>query len=109
VSNIDKQRIAAARKLEQLGYTFAGDWPPPAGVTAAIHLVMKMSGHYAYYGISGNIRRLRRYTYEVDRICHKWLQRRDRRRRFLWDRFRALLKRHPLPAPRIVHRYWHKA
>jgi hypothetical protein len=25
----------AVRKLEQLGYTFAGDWHPPAGVTAA--------------------------------------------------------------------------
>jgi hypothetical protein len=35
MSNIDKQRIAAVRKLEQLGYTFAGDWHPPAGATAA--------------------------------------------------------------------------
>jgi len=69
------------------------------------HLIVKMRGHYAYYGISGNIRRLRRYANEVERIWHKWLQRRDRRRRFLWDRFRALLKRHPLPAARIVHRY----
>jgi len=69
------------------------------------HLVLKMRGHYAYYGISGNIRRLRRYAYEVERIWHKWLLRRDRRRRLIWDRFRALLKRHPLPAARIVHRY----
>ena len=29
MSTIDKQRIAAVRKLEQLGYTFAGDdWDP---------------------------------------------------------------------------------
>jgi group II intron reverse transcriptase/maturase len=69
------------------------------------HLVMKMRGHYAYYGISGNLRRLRRYAYEVERIWHKWLRRRDRRRRLIWDRFRALLKRHPLPTARIVHRY----
>jgi hypothetical protein len=34
-SNIDKQRVGAVRKLEQLGYTFAGDWHPPAGVIAA--------------------------------------------------------------------------
>src|SRR5215470_19881861 len=27
--------------------------------------VMKIRGHYAYYGISGNIRRLRRYANEV--------------------------------------------
>jgi len=31
MSTIDKQRIAAVRKLEQLGYTFsAGDWMHPA-------------------------------------------------------------------------------
>jgi hypothetical protein len=36
MSNIDKQRVAAVRKLEQLGYTFAaGDWHAPAGMTAA--------------------------------------------------------------------------
>jgi len=44
-SNIDKQRVAAVRKLEELGYTFAaGDWmhptndaaPAPA-ITDALH------------------------------------------------------------------------
>jgi hypothetical protein len=36
MSNIDKQRIAAVRKLEQLGYTFAdGDWHAPGGMIAA--------------------------------------------------------------------------
>jgi hypothetical protein len=35
MSMIDKQRVAAVRKLEQLGYTFAtGDWHAPAGITA---------------------------------------------------------------------------
>jgi hypothetical protein len=34
MSNIDKQRIAAVRKLEQLGYTFTrGDTHAPAGTT----------------------------------------------------------------------------
>jgi hypothetical protein len=36
LSNIDKQRVAAVRKLERLGYTFAaGDWHAPAGMIAA--------------------------------------------------------------------------
>ena len=48
MSNIDKQRIAAVRKLEQLGYTFAaGDWmhptndaaPVPA-ITDALHALL---------------------------------------------------------------------
>jgi hypothetical protein len=37
MSTIDKQRIAAVKKLEQLGYTFAaGDWVHPANDAAAI-------------------------------------------------------------------------
>jgi hypothetical protein len=28
------------------------------------HLTMMMRGHYAYYGISGNIKRLRWYAYQ---------------------------------------------
>ena len=69
------------------------------------HLSAMMRGHYAYYGISGNYRRLSWYADEVARIWKKWLSRRDRRKRFLWSRFTDLLKRHPLPAARIIHRY----
>ena len=37
MSTIDKQRIAAVRKLEQLRYTFAGDdWMHPANEATAI-------------------------------------------------------------------------
>jgi RNA-directed DNA polymerase len=69
------------------------------------HLSAMLRGHYAYYGISGNIRRLRAYHLRVVRIWRKWLSRRDRRGRFLWSRLDAILKRQPLPSPRIVHRY----
>jgi RNA-directed DNA polymerase len=69
------------------------------------HLTAMMRGHYAYYGITGNSRRLSWYAYQVARIWQKWLSRRDRGSRLHWRRFTALLKRCPLPAPRIVHRY----
>src|SRR5262245_27847780 len=69
------------------------------------HLIVKMRGHYAYYGISGNIRRLRRYATAVARIWRKWLSRRDRGSWLTWARFTALLKRLPLPPARIIHRY----
>jgi hypothetical protein len=68
-------------------------------------LVAKMRGHYAYYGITGNFRRLSWYAHHVARIWQKWLSRRDLQRWLPWDRFTELLKRHPLPAARIVHRY----
>ena len=69
------------------------------------HLTAKMRGHYAYYGITGNSRRLRWYAHSVAKIWRKWLSRRDRGSRFHWNRFNELLKRLPLPAARIVHRY----
>ena len=39
MSNIDKQRVAAVRKLEQLGYTFAGEWMHPANDASMAVLV----------------------------------------------------------------------
>ena len=69
------------------------------------HLIAMMRGHYAYYGITGNFRRICWYAHQVGRIWQKWLSRRDRESQLLWGRFTALRKRHPLPAARIVHRY----
>src|SRR5262249_31884119 len=69
------------------------------------HLTLMMRGHYAYYGISGNYRRLSLYAYQVVRIWRKWLSGRDCQGEFLWSRVDAILKRHPLPSPRIVRRY----
>jgi RNA-directed DNA polymerase len=66
-------------------------------------LVAKMRGHYAYYGITGNIRRLSWYAHQVRRIWRKWLSRRGSR--LNWTQFTALLTRHPLAAAQIVHRY----
>jgi RNA-directed DNA polymerase len=64
-----------------------------------------LRGHYGYYGITGNGRRLRWYLHQVERIWKKWLSRRGRHGNFRWDRLRELLKRHPLPPARIIRQY----
>jgi RNA-directed DNA polymerase len=68
-------------------------------------------GHYAYYGITGNLRRLEQYRQEVTKTWRKWLERRTRAKRFTWTRFNAFLTRHPLPRAKIIHRYvtWNEA
>jgi RNA-directed DNA polymerase len=68
-------------------------------------------GHYAYYGITGNLRRLGQYRQEVTKTWRKWLERRTRAKRLTWARFNAFLARHPLPRARIMHRYvtWNEA
>ncbi len=68
-------------------------------------LSQKVRGHYAYYGITGNSQALRCFLLAVHRAWRKWLDRRNRQREMTWDRFNRLLKRYPLPPPRIVHSY----
>lgn len=68
-----------------------------------------MQGHYAYYGITGNGRRLRWYAHRVEGIWRMWLSRRSRGNPISWDRFMQILDQYPLPRPRIVHRYSYAA
>lgn len=69
------------------------------------HLARVVRGHYAYYGISGNNKRIRWYENQVHRHWLKWLRRRGRHSKLSWPRFRAMLARFPLPPARIVHQY----
>ena len=68
-----------------------------------IDLCRKLQGHYAYYGITGNVRALSRLLHEVERAWRYWLNRRSARAKMVWERFRRLLQRYPLPPIRIVH------
>ncbi|MFL5321680.1 MAG: group II intron reverse transcriptase/maturase [Myxococcaceae bacterium] len=65
------------------------------------HLSAAMRGHFGYFGISGNSAALARFAHEVKRVWHKWLARRSQRG-MRWDVFKALIHRHPLPAPRVM-------
>jgi RNA-directed DNA polymerase len=66
-------------------------------------LTAKLRGHYGYYGISGNMNALRRFTHEVERIWRGWLNRRSHRARMNWERFGRLLEHYPLPRPVVVN------
>jgi hypothetical protein len=69
------------------------------------HLSAMMRGHYAYYGVTGNSRRVCWYAHQVVRIWQRWLSRRDRQSAYTWTRLTAFLKQRPLPPPRIIHHY----
>lgn len=75
---------------------------------AAQHAALKrrLVGHFNYFGVNGNHRNLVRLVRVTKRIWYKWLRRRGQRRPLSWPRFGALLKRYPLPEPRIVVRIW---
>jgi len=105
--NVVRQRTAKSRLARALMAT--NDWcrqhrHRPLALQRA-RLSAKLVGHYAYYGITGNVAQLDRYFRQTARSWRKWLARRTRPHVLTWDRFGALLKRYPLPSPRVVHHY----
>lgn len=63
----------------------------------------KVRGHYAYYGITDNWRSISAFHALVLRSWRFWLNRRNNSRSMKWSVFLRLLKRYPLPEPKIVH------
>lgn len=61
-------------------------------------------GHYRYYGIPGNNRKLGSFKYHLSRLWYKVLRRRSQRHRLNWERMDRLINRW-LPRPRICHPY----
>lgn len=66
-------------------------------------LSRKLKGHYGFYGITFNSRSIALFYNQVKRCWKKWLNRRNRNNEMNWDVFNKLLKKYPLPRPRIVH------
>jgi RNA-directed DNA polymerase len=64
-------------------------------------LKLKLSGHFGYFGITGNARALRNFRHHVVGVWRKWLSRRSQRAWISWPEMLRLLARYPLPQPRI--------
>jgi RNA-directed DNA polymerase len=67
-------------------------------------LILKLKGHYSYYGIRGNYKMLEVVYEEVRRIWKRWLGRRHRSGFIRWEDFeKKILQTFPLPTPKLVH------
>ena len=66
-------------------------------------LCAKLRGHYGYYGITGNGRSLGNFLHQLKRSWRRWLDKRNRERRFTWAKFNNFLSRYSLPTPKIVN------
>lgn len=74
----------------------------PIGVQHRM-LSLKLNGHYAYFGVTGNSKAIGAFYYQVQRSWHKWLNRRSQSGVMSWERFRRrVLARYALPPPRMV-------
>ena len=70
-----------------------------------INLNRFLRGHYAYYGIAGNIRALQRVYRAVERYWYKMLCSRSRKGSFPWAVFHRIKVRFPLQQPRLALPY----
>lgn len=66
-------------------------------------LSRKVMGHFAYYGIRGNVAALGKVRFFVERIWIKWLCRRSQRGKIDWIRAGKLLAAYRLPRARVVN------
>jgi group II intron reverse transcriptase/maturase len=99
----NRKRFAAklqelGRWLRQMVHTRIPEWWSV--------LVAKLRGHYQYYGVSENTRRIRHFAQQATRLVYRWLNQRSQQRSFNWVEFTGYLTRHPLPRPRIVHNFY---
>lgn len=68
------------------------------------HLIaLKLSGHYNYYGVSGNFESINRYYRKTRYLVFKWMNRRSRKKSWNWEGFYRYLSVYPLPRPKLTY------
>lgn len=66
----------------------------------------KLIGHYNYFGVSGNMRCLKRYYRGIIWLLFKWINRRSQKKSMNLKQFWKYLEWNPLPTPRIKVPLW---
>ena len=66
-------------------------------------LCQKLTGHFAYYGITGNSVALSRFRWSAIRLWRRSVSRQRRDGRRSWNWFNRFLGRFPLPPPTPIH------
>jgi len=69
------------------------------------HLNQMLRGHYAYYGIAGNIRALQQVQRAVERYWRKMLSSRSWKGAIIWKQFHRIKEQFPLLAPKLYLPY----
>lgn len=69
-------------------------------------LCRRLQGHFNYFGVNGNSKRLQQLVGAAKDLWFKWLRRRGQRRPLTWKRYQELLRGWPLPRPRVTVHIW---
>ena len=67
----------------------------------------RLDGHIQYYGVNGNTEQVQKLIMRAGWAWFYWLRKRSQRaRRLTSERFQQILKKYPLPRPRVVVPIW---
>jgi group II intron reverse transcriptase/maturase len=64
-------------------------------------LKAKLIGHYRYYGISGNMRAIKRYYILTSKLVYKWINSRSQEISYTYAQYCKFVRYNPLPKPKI--------
>lgn len=68
----------------------------------------KLRGHYHYFGVSENMKMIRRYKHEIENNLIKWLNRRSQRKSYTIEQYHEMIKMYPLEEPKIYVSLYNK-
>lgn len=69
-------------------------------------LKAKLSGHYNYFGVSGNYRSIKQFYMQVISLIFKWINRRSQKKSMNFEKYLNYLQLNPLPEPRICQKLY---
>jgi hypothetical protein len=78
------------------------------GKAMMVYVQQHLRGHLQYYGVSGNLRSVRKYNYLALKLLYKWLNRRSQKRSMTWARYWTVMPPW-MPRVRIVHNLYPQA
>jgi len=94
--NLSRKLKETKEWLKKVRNQFAlKDWWPT--------LKAKLTGHYNYFGISGNYRCLMQFYKSIFWMTYKWINRRSQKKSMTYEQYVNYLQFNPLPTPRICY------
>ena len=85
-----------------LGFTFYCSKNRKGGFAPKVQTSRKkLIGHYRYYGVTWNFRKITTFLHRVQQFLFKAMNRRGCRRAYTWNGFVEMLKYYPLAKPKM--------
>lgn len=69
-------------------------------------ITQKLTGHYQYYGVSGNFESINRYYHKTRSLLFKWMNRRSQKKTWNWEGYSKYLTAYPLPKPKLTYAFY---